>query len=149
MTRATPDELDRALLTQLQADARASTATLARRLGVARTTVVSRLARLERQGVVLGYTVRLAPDTAQPAVMAHVGITVEPRRGPEVVLTLQALPELQQLYSVSGGFDYIAVLRAESTARLDRLLDDIGAIAGVTRTHTSVVLAVRVDRSSG
>lgn len=149
MTTGMLDPLDLALLSQLRTDARASTAVLARRLGVARTTVVSRLARLERQGVVLGYTVRLAPDTEHPAVMAHVGITVEPRRGQEVVLTLQALPELRQLYSVSGGFDYIAVLSAESTARLDRLLDAIGSIAGVTRTHTSVVLAVRVDRTTG
>jgi DNA-binding Lrp family transcriptional regulator len=81
-------------------------------------------------------------------VLAHVGISVEPRRGPEVVLRLQALPELLQLFSVSGEHDYIAVLRTGSTARLDRLLDEIGAAAGVVRTHTSVVLAVRVDRSA-
>lgn len=141
------DATDRALIALLQSDARASTAALARRLGIARTTVVARLARLERSGVVLGYTVRLAPGTERPPVMAHVGISVLPRRGPEVVLRLQALPELLQLYSVSGDVDYIAVLRTDSTARLDRLLDEIGAADGVTRTHTAVVLAVRVDRS--
>lgn len=140
------DDLDRALIAQLQADARASTAVLARRLGVARTTIVSRLARLSREGVVAGFTVRLAQDAERPAVMAHVGITTEPKRTREVVLRLQAIPELTQLYSVSGGFDYIAVLRADSTPRLDSLLDEIGHIDGVTKTHTSVVLAVRVDR---
>lgn len=141
------DDLDRRLLALLQAHARTATADLARQLGVARTTVVARLARLERDGVVVGYTVRLAEDSARPPVMAHVGITIEPRRAREVVLRLQAMPELLQLYSVSGGFDYIAVLRTASTAQLDGLLDEIGAADGVTKTHTSVVLAVRVDRS--
>ncbi len=140
------DPTDRALIALLQADARASTAALARRLGVARTTVVARLARLERERVIVGYTARLAQDEAQPGVMAHVGIVVEPKRSREVVLRLQALPELRQLYTVSGESDLLAVLRAESTARLDALLDEIGETDGVRRTTTSVILAVRVDR---
>ena len=49
--------------------------------------------------------------------------------------------------SVSGEFDYIALLHAESTARLDALLDEIGQIDGVIKTNTSVVLALRVDRA--
>lgn len=146
-TLASLDDLDRQLLALLQANARTPTAELARQLGVARTTVVARLARLERGGVVVGYTVRLAQDSERPPVLAHVGITIEPKRARAVTLRLQALPELLQLYSVSGGFDCIAVLRAESTARLDVLLDEIGASEGVIKTHTSVVLAVRVDRS--
>jgi DNA-binding Lrp family transcriptional regulator len=47
---------------------------------------------------------------------------------------------------VSGEFDYIALLRAESTVRLDALLDEIGEIEGVIKTTTSIVLAMRVDR---
>ncbi|WP_029554368.1 Lrp/AsnC family transcriptional regulator, partial [Verminephrobacter aporrectodeae] len=53
------DATDRRLLSLLQANARAGTATLARQLGLARTTVVARMARLERSGVVAGYGVRL------------------------------------------------------------------------------------------
>ena len=55
---------------------------------------------------------------------------------------------MRQLCSVSGEFDYLALLRAESTARLDALLDEIGAFKGVLKTTTSVVLARRVDRVS-
>jgi len=47
---------------------------------------------------------------------------------------------------VSGEFDYMATLRADNTARLDVLLDQIGEIEGVTRTNTSVILALRIDR---
>jgi DNA-binding Lrp family transcriptional regulator len=143
----TKDQLDRDLLALLQANARESTANLARRLGIARTTVVARLARLERDGVVVGYTARLGVDERRPRVMAHVGITHEPKRGRDVLRRLQKIPELLQLYSVSGEFDYLAVLRAESTERLDALLDEIGMIDGVLRTTTSVVLAVRIDRA--
>lgn len=140
------DELDRQLLTLLQANARESTAQLARKLGVARTTVLARIARLERERVIVGYSARLGIDEADRGVQAYVGITVEPKSAREVMLRLAKLPELKQLSSVSGEFDCIALLRTEGTARLDALLDQIGEIKGVTKTTTSVVLAVRVDR---
>lgn len=142
----TLDDLDRRLLALLQANARESTAQLARRLGVARTTVLARLARLEREHVITGYTVRLAADEEDRSVQAFVGIVTDPKQGREVTRALASLPELRQLSSVSGEFDYIALLRAETTARLDALLDEIGAIPGVARTTSSVVLARRVDR---
>ncbi len=141
------DDLDRNLLALLQANARDSTANLARKLGVARTTVLARLARLERDSVVVGYTVRLGQHEADRGVQAYVGITTEPKSARSVTQKLAKLTELRQLCSVSGEFDYIALLRAESTARLDALLDEIGQIDGVTKTTTSVVLALRVDRA--
>ena len=143
----TLDELDRRLLALLQANARAPAADLARRLGVARTTVLSRLARLEKTGVIVGYTVRLARDEGANAVEAYVGIGVQPRAGAGVTARLASLPELRQLSSVSGEWDYLALLRAESTARLDAVLDEIGGFEGVLRTTTHVVLARRIDRT--
>lgn len=140
------DTLDRQLIALLQADARQSTADLARKLGVARTTVLARLVRLERQGVIVGYTVRLGQDEGERGVEAYVGISTEPKSARDVTQRLAALPELRQLCSVSGEFDYLALLRAESTSRLDALLDEIGAIEGVRKTTTSVVLAKRIDR---
>ena len=98
--------------------------------------------------MLVGYTARLGQDEQHPGVLAHVGIAVEPKRSRDVVLRLQAIPELRQLYAVSGEADLIAVLRAASTARLDVLLDEIGETDGVRKTTTSVVLAVRVDRDS-
>ncbi len=140
------DDLDRQLLTLLQANARDSTAHLARKLGVARTTVLARIARLERDGVVVGYTARLAHDEGDAGVRAFVGISVEAKTARDVVRQLAKLPELKQLCSVSGEHDYMALLRAEGTARLDQLLDQIGEMKGVLRTHTSMVLALKVDR---
>jgi len=141
------DALDRDLIALLQANARDSTASLARKLGVARTTVLARLARLERERVIVGYTVRLSPGEADRSVQAYVGIVTEPKKARVVTQRLARLPELRQLCSVSGEFDYIALLHADTTARLDVLLDEIGEIDGVIKTTSSVVLALRVDRS--
>jgi DNA-binding Lrp family transcriptional regulator len=141
------DDLDRRLLALLQANARTSAADLARQLGVARTTVLARLTRLEKQSVIVGYTVRLGADEGERGVQAYVGITTEPKAARLVTARLATLPELRQLCSVSGEFDYLALLHAESTTRLDALLDEIGAFEGVLKTTTSVVLARRIDRT--
>jgi DNA-binding Lrp family transcriptional regulator len=140
------DDLDRLLIAHLQANARASTAELARQLGVARTTVVARIARLEAGGTIVGYTVRLAATEGEQGVKAYVNLAVSPKAARKVIERLSLLPELRQLAAVSGEFDYLAVLRAPNTQRLDALLDEIGDIDGVLRTTTSVLLAMKVDR---
>lgn len=145
----TPDELDRRLIALLQANARESAADLARKLGVARTTIRARLVALERDGTIVGYTVRLRQDVDDTGLDAYVGIAVAPRAGRDVVKLLGRLPELRQLASVSGEFDYLALVRAASATRLDALLDEIGELEGVLRTTTSIVLARRVDRLAG
>jgi DNA-binding Lrp family transcriptional regulator len=144
----TLDTLDRRLLALLQANARTSTADLARQLGVARTTVLARLARLEREHTIAGYTVRLGGDEAGRGVEAYVGIRTEPKAARLLTQRLASFPELRQLCSVSGEFDYLALLHAPTPARLDSLLDEIGAIEGVVQTTTSVVLARRIDRGT-
>ncbi|MBH9551525.1 Lrp/AsnC family transcriptional regulator [Inhella gelatinilytica] len=140
------DDLDRRLIALLQANARAATADLARQLGVARTTVVARLSRLESSGAIVGYTVRLAATEGTQGVQAFVNLAVSPKLTKAVIERLSLIPELRQLAAVSGEFDYLAVLRAPSTQRLDALLDEIGEIDGVLRTNSSVLLAMRVDR---
>jgi DNA-binding Lrp family transcriptional regulator len=140
------DDLDRRLVALLQANARAATADLARQLGVARTTVVARLARLEQNGVIVGYTVRLRATEGTEGIQAFVSLSVSPKAAKQVIERLSLLPEMRQLAAVSGEFDYLAVLRAPSTQRLDALLDEIGGIDGVLRTTTSVLLAMRIDR---
>jgi DNA-binding Lrp family transcriptional regulator len=143
----TIDKLDRELISLLQVNARESVANLGRKLGVARTTVLARLARLESGGAIIGYTVRLGSEAGEHGVQAYVGISINPKMQRDVIRRLSKLPELKQLASVSGEFDYMALLRAPTTVRLDALLDEIGELEGVLRTTSSVVLAVRVDRA--
>lgn len=137
---------DQALISLLRENARASTAELARKLGVSRTTVQSRIDRLEARGVIAGYGVRLSPDYEQGLVRAHVLLTVTPKLADTVVRSLKALPAVRALHSVSGSFDMIVVVESLSIADLDGLLDRIGAMEGVERTLSSIILSTRIDR---
>ncbi|TIV64749.1 MAG: Lrp/AsnC family transcriptional regulator [Mesorhizobium sp.] len=139
-------DAEQALLSLLRANARASTAELARKLGVSRTTVQSRIERLEQRGIIAGYGVRLSPDYEQGLVRAHVLLTVTPKLADKVLRALQALPQVRTLHSVSGNFDMIVVVDAPSIRDLDALLDRIGAMDGVERTSSSIILSTRIDR---
>ncbi|GKS98334.1 Lrp/AsnC family transcriptional regulator [Acidovorax sp. SUPP3434] len=140
------DDTDRRLLSLLQANARESTALLARRLGLARTTVVARIARLEREGIVAGYGVRLGAPLQAQAVRAWCSLSVLPKASPAVLRMLGALPEVEEVSAVSGAFDYLVFLRCTSHEQLDALLDRIGQLEGVHQTQTSIVLSRKIDR---
>lgn len=142
------DDTDRHLLSLLQANARESAALLARKLGVARTTIVARIARLEREGVIAGYGVRLGKRLEEAAVRAYCGLSVAPKMGATVMRALERLPEVEEVSAVSGQFDYMVLLRCETNEQLDALLDRIGLIDGIQHTHTSVVLSRKLDRRS-
>jgi DNA-binding Lrp family transcriptional regulator len=144
MSHFTPDALDRELLALLQTNARESVTTLGKKLGCARTTVIARITKLEKTGVIAGYSVRLNQAALERSLQACVGLSVQPKAGAEVLKRLAKMPEIKEVYSVSGEYDYIAWIRAELPDQLDRLLDAIGAVDGVSRTHTSIVLAQRI-----
>lgn len=142
------DDIDRQLLRLLHMNARASTAHLARQMDLARTTVVARIARLEQEGVIAGYGVRLGTRMEQSAVRAYCGIRVQPKMAPLVMQALNRLVEVEEVSAVSGQYDYMVFLRCESNEKLDALLDRIGMIDGIQQTYTLVVLSRKIDRRS-
>jgi DNA-binding Lrp family transcriptional regulator len=142
----TTTDADHALIALLAENARASTVELARRLGVSRSTVQSRIERLERRGVIAGYTVRIADDYEQGLVRAHVLITAATKHAPKVEAELRRIREVRTLHSVSGAVDMIAIVVAPSIGELDAVLDRIGALDGVERTQSSIILSTRIDR---
>jgi DNA-binding Lrp family transcriptional regulator len=138
--------LDEQILDLLRRDARATTAALARRLGVARSTVQGRIERLERTGVIRGYTVQLAPAALSRQVEAHVMIAVDPAQQAAVERRLKTLPAVTQLLTVSGSFDLVAMIGTESTEALDTALDAVRECPGVKSTQTAIVLSRRFAR---
>ncbi|MDR6869268.1 DNA-binding Lrp family transcriptional regulator [Bosea sp. BE125] len=142
----TIDQTDRLLLVLLTENARAPVAELGRKLGLSRTTVQSRIERLERRGVIAGYTARLSDDHEKGLVKAHVLITAMPKLAPKVEAELRRIPEVRTLHSVSGHFDMIAIVVAPSIGELDQLIDRIGGLEGVERTMSSIILSTRIER---
>jgi len=140
------DSIDRKLISALRENARRPTAELARLVGRSRTSVQSRLERLEKQGIIVGYGVRLAPEHGLGAVRAHVMIKVGPKEARAVTAALQAIEAVRVLHSVSGDFDLIAVAMAPTVAEMDEVIDRIGALGGVERTTSSIILSTKFDR---
>jgi DNA-binding Lrp family transcriptional regulator len=139
-------DADTKLIDLLRANAREPTASLARKLGLARSTVQERLARLEREGAIKGYTVRLADEAQDSRLRAVVMIETDPKRADRVALELKKMPEVRSLSAVAGTFDLNATVETETPARIDALLDRIGRAHGVARTVSSIVLSEKFNR---
>jgi DNA-binding Lrp family transcriptional regulator len=142
----TLDDTDRKLLNLLRADARESVSALARKLDLARSTVQERIARLERTGIIAGYTIRSGEDFAERQIAAHVMISVDPKMAASVTADLKKMPEVRSLAAISGTFDMMAEVAAETTAKIDATLDAIGRLKGVQKTMSSIVLSVKFQR---
>ena len=140
------DELDKALVALLMADARQPLATLARELKVARTTVQSRLERLEASGTIVGYTLKLGAEAVRPLIRASVLVSIEPRNQAAILTRLRALPEVERAFTTSGRFDLLLQVAAPTTEQLDTVLDGIGALPGVKSSESLIHLTTRIDR---
>ena len=137
---------ERQLLELLRRNAREPTSVLARKLGVARSTVQSWIERLERQGVIAGYTVRLGDSVRRRRVRAMLMMITDPDRTRQVVAAAARFEGVRRLHTISGPFDVIVELEAETTEDIDDWIDAIRELEGVKSTTTSVILATRVDR---
>lgn len=141
------DTIDNRLIAELAQDARMSVSILARRMGLARTTVQSRIEKLERTGVISGYTVKLGEGALADRIKATVLIQFEPRTGPNVMQRLKNMPEVEVAHTSSGRFDMVLQVATHNTSRLDELLDDIGAITGVQSSESLIHLSTKIDRA--
>ena len=135
------DDTDRQLLSLLRKDARASVATLARKLGVSRGTVTNRVRKLEDEHVIIGYGVRLRPDAEPNQIRAWMGVRVDGNQTRSVVASLLGEPGVAALHDTNGRWDLLAELRAESNAELSAVLERVRLVKGIANTETSILLA--------
>ena len=135
------DDVDRQLIAILRNDARTAVATLAKRLGVSRGTVQNRIDRMMREGAMLGFTLRLPPESDAHRVRAVMAIAIEGERSSAVMAALKGFPEIEAVHTTNGRWDLMAELNAESLAAFSRALDGIRQIKGIATTETSILLA--------
>ena len=134
------DELDRKLLALLRADSRSPAASLAAQLTVSRGTVQNRIARLQAQGVIQGFTVRTRPELEAVRIRAVMSIAIEGERSAAVIRKLKGLPAVDRIWTTNGRWDLIAELDVASLAEFSRALDDVRTIEGISMTETSLLL---------
>ena len=134
------DDIDRQLLALLRVNARATIASLAKHLKVARGTVQNHIARLERSGTIVGYSVRLQPQADANRIAALMTIEVAGTHGERVLRTLRGDPQVHTLHTTNGRWDLVAEISADSLAALDQVISRIRRIEGVARSETSLLL---------
>ncbi|MGB0446187.1 MAG: Lrp/AsnC family transcriptional regulator [Pseudomonadales bacterium] len=137
---------DEKLLSLLRLNARTSISDLARELNLSRSTVQNRIERLERTGVIKGYSVVYGGEFVKSLVSAHVLIKEKQELTAKTKLELQKIKQVTELYITSGEYDLIAVVQTQSLEQLSMAIEEIGALNGVERTNSSVLLETRFKR---
>ena len=136
----------RRLLGLLRKNARLAVTDLAKTLEVSRSSVYAHLERLERSGVIAGYTVLLGAHYEQRLIRAQVMIKILPKFSRAMEKQLTAMPALVALHAISGEYDMIAVIESENVAMLNNVIDDIGNLEGVEKTTSSILLTSKTFR---
>ena len=135
------DDTDRQLIALLRDDARMPVVTLARKLRVARATVQNRLAKLESEGTIVGYTIRLRPEAEAFRIRAIMSIEIEGNHSEDVRRELRGHPNVVALHTTNGRWDIVAELHAQSLEAFDQVLSRIRLLDGIASSETSLLLS--------
>lgn len=133
------DTIDRRLLAILRTDGRASISKLAELLKISRGTVQNRIDRLTAEGIIAGFTVRIAAEDPH-AVRAVMLIEITGQKTVSAIKMLRGIPEIRALHTTNGAWDLIAEIQTENLAEFDRVLRHIRAMDGVSKSETSLLL---------
>jgi DNA-binding Lrp family transcriptional regulator len=134
------DETDELLIAALRHDARASLSDLAARLGLSRTTVRARMARLQQRGEIVGFSVVTRADVAQDPVRGMMMIGIEGRGAERIMRQLNAMAEVRAVHSTNGRWDVIVEIGTSSLTDFDAVLVRIRKLDGVVASETSLLL---------
>nr|AIA11918.1 AsnC family [uncultured bacterium] len=146
------DEIDKLLLSELSKNGRASTSTLAESIGLTRQAAAARMERLQREGIIGGYTIVLDPDKAGTPVRAFVSITLMPACSQEsedkVIEMLRRNPWVRECYRVTGQDYFQARVVAPEISALRELVVDLRSTGVVQGTSTVLALETMFEKSS-
>ncbi|SDP62878.1 Lrp/AsnC family transcriptional regulator [Desulforhopalus singaporensis] len=142
------DNISLQILKILQEKARIPNVEVSRRVGLAPSAVLERIRKMEKQGIIDGYEVRLNPERFDRAQVAFVHVSTEAGYSEQVGAKLSDIQEIQEVHFVSGSDCFLIKVRSEDTASLGQLLQQrIMNIAGVTTTKTETVLSTFKETS--
>lgn len=137
------DKTDQRLISALRHDARASLSDLAQTLGVSRTTIRSRIERLQRSGDILGFSVVLKNDAARDPVRGLMMLGIEGRGTDRILRQLNGLTAVRATHSTNGRWDLIVEIGTDTLEELDHILAQVRRFDGVAQSETSLLLNTR------
>ncbi|WP_027251851.1 Lrp/AsnC family transcriptional regulator [Photobacterium halotolerans] len=133
------DRIDRKILSNLLVNGRESIANMARNVGLSRTAVAERITRMEKSGVIEGYTAKIGTQKSATMTSCYLLIKCENGWKKKVCDSLREIPEIKSISVVGGGFDIITLLEAASLHLMNELCDEAENIVGIKELHTTVV----------
>ncbi len=136
------------LINLLKENSRRSVSDLAKNLGLSRATVQQGIERLERKGIIQGYTVKINPHYQQQQVSAYIMISIISQKTLDIVRQIQKHPQLDMLCTISGQYDLMAMVTESTTEALDTAIDSIAEMEGVEKTLSHIVLSRKKDLAS-
>lgn len=139
------DQTDQKILALLAENARQSVKELARRIGLSRSAAQERLVRLERDGILAGYTIR-RNDAAPHNVSAYFIIKTRQAVCDDLAPHLRKIPEVVVFDSIAGETDALLEVVAESMIRLQAVRSEIAALEDVEEIATSIILKRHFNR---
>ncbi|MFH1443707.1 MAG: Lrp/AsnC family transcriptional regulator [Candidatus Micrarchaeota archaeon] len=138
----TPDELDRRIIDELLENARDSSREIAKRLGISTSTMIQRLTRLEKEGIVKGYSPNLDFTKLGYEFMGLIEIRIRKGALLEIQRKIAAMQGVSAVYDLTGESDSVVLVKCKSRMELSKLVKAILAIPEVERTITHVILNV-------
>lgn len=138
------DDIDRRLLRLLQRDGRMSNVELAKRANMSQAATHERIRRLQQDGIIEGYTVRLNPAKLNQALLVFVEVTLDRTSSAafdDFATAVSRTPEVLECHMVAGGFDYLIKARVRDMDAYRRFLGDtLVRLPGIRQTHTYTVI---------
>ncbi len=142
------DTIGLEILNILQKKARIPNIEVSRQVGLAPSAVLERIRKMEKQGIIDGYEVRLNAERFNRSQVAFVHIKTNPAMCDQVGNQLSLIPEIQEVHFVSGNDCYLIKVRSADTTTLGQLLQEkITTIEGVLSTSTETVLTTVKETS--
>ena len=135
------DAIDDKLIALLCRNARMTLTALSKAVCLSRTAVQARIARLERDGVIVGYRAQLGETHSKAEVGAVLSITFSQRPCAPVVAKFRDWPEIEAYYSVTGSIDAFMVVKVDTTQALSSLVHKLSAMPGIALVHSAVNIA--------
>jgi DNA-binding Lrp family transcriptional regulator len=141
------DRIDHRIVALLRENARRSFQDIGAQVSLSAPAVKRRVDRLERDGVIRGYSANVDPQALGWNTHAFVELFCEGRMSGEAVREAIAdHPEVEGAYTIAGAASAILHLRAADTRHLEQALERLREAPGVSRTQTQVVLSTLFER---
>ncbi|MGR6837659.1 Lrp/AsnC family transcriptional regulator [Aliivibrio wodanis] len=140
------DKLDRRIISNLLSNGRESIANLSRNVGLSRTAVTERMNRLEKTGIIKGYTAQIRASSNENHASCYLLISCERGRKDDVSEGLKEIPEVKMTSIVGGTYDIISLVEAPDLHRIHYLCNEIEAISGIKDLKNTIVLHQPVCR---